>query len=281
MRALASIALLAGLAGCAATDGRPGTVLSPGARYVAMGSSFAAGAGIGQVKPGTPERCSRTVNNYASLLASRLNLALDDQGCGGATTAHILGPWNELPAQADALTADTRLVTITIGGNDLNYIGNLFMAGCDPKAGFTVQGRTLPCQPPRLPGEAAYAGLETSLRAIAAQVRKRAPQARLVFVQYVTLVPDVPCADANLPADKAALLRGLGERLAAITARVAKETGSLLLPADQLSRRHTPCDAQPWARGLPPGFDGKGGAPWHPNAAGHAALADALAKLLG
>ena len=43
--------------------------------------------------------------------------------------AHVLAPWNELPAQIDAVTPDTRLVTITIGGNDLNYIGNLFMVG--------------------------------------------------------------------------------------------------------------------------------------------------------
>ncbi|GGC13951.1 hypothetical protein GCM10011494_35940 [Novosphingobium endophyticum] len=37
---------------------------------------------------------------------------------GGATTAHILGPWNELPAQIDALTDDTALVTVTIGVAD-------------------------------------------------------------------------------------------------------------------------------------------------------------------
>ncbi len=68
--------------------------------------------------------------SYSRLLAAQLRLRLTDASCGGATTAHVLAPWNELPAQIDAVTSDTRLVTITIGGNDLNYMGVLFAASC-------------------------------------------------------------------------------------------------------------------------------------------------------
>ena len=95
-----------------------------------MGSSYAAGAGMGPLQQGSPERCLRTTNNYPSLLAKRLSLRLTDVSCGGATTTHLLSAWNELPAQLDAVTDATRLVTVTIGGNDINYMGALFGGSC-------------------------------------------------------------------------------------------------------------------------------------------------------
>lgn len=270
LRALSAAAAALALAGCA-TTGRPGTSLPQGARYVSLGSSFAAGAGIGAIKPGTPTRCGRTENNYATLLAQRLSLALDDQGCGGARTTHVLGPWDELPPQIDAVTPDTRLVTITIGGNDLNYVGSLFTGACNSG---------LPCRPLQATDAAAFAGVEQRMRAIGEQVRARAPQATLVFVQYVTLVPEGTCPEATFTPQNAAVLKALARGLAEATARAAKDTGARVLPADELSRDHAPCSAQPWARGMPPGYDRKAGAPWHPTAAGHAAIADALAAMV-
>lgn len=271
---LLAAAILA-LSGCTAAGAGPHSTLSPTARYVAMGSSFAAGAGIGPTKPGTPARCQRTALNYASLLAERLHLLLDDVTCGGATTAHVLGPWNELPPQIDAVTAGTRLVTITIGGNDLGYVGGLMAGGC---RSLRPAG---PCPEAKVPSDADYIQVERQLREIARQVRARAPQARLVFVQYLTLVPPQPCAEAALPPEFAAAGRATGERLAAITARVAGETGALVLAADALSRQHSPCSAEPWSIGMPPNLDRSRGAPWHPTIAGHAAIAQALAGQLG
>lgn len=272
-------ALALGLAGCTTVSGTGTETLPAGSRYVAMGSSFAAGAAIGPDKPGSPQRCSRTTNNYPALLAARLGLVLDDQTCGGATTAHILGPWNELPAQIAAVDANTRLVTLTIGGNDLNYAGNLFMASCEQGRTYEVAGYRIPCTPPKAPGEESYARLEATLREIARQVKARAPQASLVFVQYVTLVPEKPCAAANLPLAYASLNREIGLRLAAITVRVARETGSRLLAADRLSGRHTTCDPVPWSNGMTTEIDLAKGAPWHPNATGHQEIARALARM--
>jgi lysophospholipase L1-like esterase len=245
-----------------------------------LGSSFAAGAGIGPTRPGTPERCGRTTNNYASLLAKNLNLSLDDRGCGGATTEHVLGPWNEVPAQIDAVTPDTQLITLTIGGNDLNYIGELFGASCTP-GGKSLIRPTETCREAILPEPANYVRTEQNLRAIATEVRRRAPSAILVFVQYVSLVPEAPCDAIPLSDGSAATAREIASKLAAITKKVAQESGAVLLPADELSRTHTPCDAQPWATGLPPDYDRSASAPWHPNAAGHAAIADALTERLG
>lgn len=277
--ALPFAALLA--CGSCATVPASDAAVQSGARYVAMGSSFAAGAGIGPLKQGSPERCGRTTNNYAALLAADLGLDLVDASCGGATTAHLLGRWNELPAQLDAVTADTRLVTITVGGNDLDYMGLLFTASCDPAVGMMFDGQRVPCQPvaPPMPSEADYEQLEAALAAIANRVRMAAPEAMVIFVQYVSLVPEQLCDATPLDADDGIRARHLAARLAEVTAGAAEQTGALVLPADTLSASHTACDTEAWSRGFPADPEVPG-APWHPTAAGHAAIAAELARIL-
>lgn len=272
------LALLAALTGCAATSGGMRSALPSGAQYVAMGSSFAAGAGIEPRKAG-PERCGRSARNYASLLAARLDLQLNDQSCNGAVTADLLAASSELPAQLDAVGPETLLVTATIGGNDLNYVGYLFASGCGPDGMATIDADKFHCPPANIPSEADYTRLEANLRAIVRRVKARAPRARMIFVQYVAMVPDQPCDAARLPREKAAVARAIGRRLAEITARAAGIEGGEVLPAEQLSHDHRPCDAEPWSAGTKqvPGD----GVAWHPNARGHAAIAEALADRLG
>lgn len=270
MRAAGALALVLALGGCAHLAGLP-----QGAGYVTMGSSYAAGAGIGPKQAGSPPRCDRTVNNYPSLLAKAKGLALTDVSCGGATTAHLLGAWNELPPQIDAVQAGTRLVTITVGGNDLGFVGVLFEGSC--RAGVTGFG---PCRPARVPEDADYAALRANLLKIAAEVHRRAPAARIVFIQYVSVVPDALCEKTVIAPEQAAQARVIARRLTAVTAEAARAGGAEVLDADALSRAHTPCAAEPWSAGFYPDYPRSSGAPWHPNAAGHAAIAKALAAMI-
>ena len=257
---------LLALAGCATTSPHAVQPLQPGSRYVALGSSYAAGAGIGPIVPGTPQRCGQTVNNYPRLLAQRLGLELTDASCGGATSANILGSWGELPPQIAAVAPDTRLVTVTIGGNDVGYVRDLFRAMC--------RGARCPAAPPVT--DAGWATLERNMRQIAREVHKRAPRAKLVFVDYLRIIPDgTPCAAVPLTSEQAAHSREIFRRLASVTARVAKEEGAMLLPAGELSKAHDGCSSEPWAQASP-----AKAAPWHPTAAGHAGIADALAAQL-
>ena len=274
MRAILAGAVLF-LSGCTTTGHEPSSLLAPGARYVSMGSSYAAGAGIGPLVPDSPKRCGRTQNNYAHLLAARMGLDLDDVSCGGATTAHILGPWSELPPQIDAVTPDTRLVTVTIGGNDLNYVRNLMTGTCGRTPGMMPPaGRA--CPPVKWPIASDYQALEQHLRQIAQEVRRRAPQTRLVFVDYVRIVPDAGgCADVPLDAAQMAAARETIRRMADVTKKAAGAEGALLLPVGQLSKGHEACSSDPWGAGHP----GKP-ADWHPTAAGHEAIAKALAARL-
>lgn len=265
------------LAGCAHAGAHQ---LASGARYVNMGSSFAAGAGTGPAPASSPARCYQSTVNYAHLLAERLQLSLTDVSCGGATSAHILSAWNELPAQIEAVTSDTKLVTITVGGNDIAFAGNLTAASCEQGETIRVATFAVPC-PARFPvAEDAYASLERNLREIGLQISARAPDAKIVFIQYVTLVPDTQCAQSRFTEEEAAELRLVARRLADITARAAAESGASVLRMDEVSRSHTPCDPDPWSTGLPRDYDDSLGAPWHPNRAGMVAIADRLQRLL-
>jgi lysophospholipase L1-like esterase len=257
----------------------PATALQAGAHYVAMGSSFGAGPGIASLAPDTPPRCARSTENYAHQLARRRGLVLSDATCSGATTAHVLGAWNELPAQLDALRPETRLVTLTIGGNDVGYIGSLRSATCKALSlGATIGG---PCESIHMPDAAAWKKLRASLRLIVSRVRARSPQARLVFVDYATILPPgTPCSRAPMSDADAGVARRLAARLAQITADVARESGADLLAASKLTRDHHACAADPWMNGMAaPGPDAPA-APFHPKLAGMTAVADALDRLL-
>lgn len=269
MRLLAAaFALL--LAGCAGGE-RP-AALPPGATYVALGSSFGSGPGLPPLQEGAPARCMRSTRNYASLTAEKLGLRLIDVTCGGATTTNVLEGWSELPPQIDAVSADARLVTVTIGGNDVNYVRNLMAATCQPG---------MRCFPREPASEAVWAKDEANLRAIVRGIRQRAPQARIVFVDYFTLLPATgSCPAMAMPAADVDAGRATAARLAVLTAKVAREEGAELFGAAALSAGHTACDPAPWTVAAAVTDQAAGGIPWHPNYAGMRAVADALAAHL-
>jgi lysophospholipase L1-like esterase len=251
-----------------------------GAAYVAMGSSFAAGPGITKSADDPPDRCGRSADNYAHQLARKRGLALVDVSCGGATTAAILAPWNGHPAQVEAVTAATRLVTVTIGGNDVGLIAGLGAGACRELARRKADAEALAkCPAPGRVDDAAYVRLAGAMKDIVTQVRARAPKARLVFVDYLTILPaSGTCAVTPLSPSDADASRETARRVAEITAKTARESGALLVKASALSAGHDACGATPWMNGFPVPA---GVAGFHPNLAGMTAVAEALDRTLG
>lgn len=257
----------------------PSFAQTTGGKYVAMGSSFAAGPMITTSADTPADRCRRSKDNYPHQLARKRNLTLIDVSCSGATTAHILGPWDPFPAQLDALTPDVTLVTVTIGGNDLGYMTLLNAAACANRAASPQASAACPIF--NTPPEEAFRALEARLEDIARETRRRAPNARLVFVQYFTVLPqgDLCRALPITPAQSAAA-RALVLRLTDATARAAKATGAGVLDLHDLSADHHACASAPWVNGYLGQTPATDGTSWHPNLAGMTAAADALDRLL-
>jgi lysophospholipase L1-like esterase len=246
------------------------TAAHAGPRYVAMGSSYAAGPGIGPYQEGAPARCARSTRNYASQLAAKRGLGLVDASCSGATTAAVLQPWRELPAQIDAVTPDTALVTVTIGGNDIGLVGGLYGASCR-KLGEAN------CGPETTPTEADYAALKAAMTDIVATIHARAPKARIVLVEYPTILPaQGVCAATPMTDADADAARIKASRLLTITREAAKAGGATVIAASEITQAHDACAAEPWMNGYP----APGAAPYHPTLASMTALAEALDKVL-
>jgi len=248
--------------------------MMPGETYVALGSSMAAGPGIRPRAAGSPFPAARSARNYPHLAAAELGLTLRDVTYSGATTAHLLTDrQNGAPPQIEAVDTDTALVTITIGGNDIGYVPALSVAALPglvrhlPVLGGLIDGLLDPRA-----REHALATLGSSLQAVGSAVRAAAPRARVLFVDYLTLLPPAGAAAPPLSAADAELGRHLAARLAEITADAAAQTGCELVSASAASRDHHAWSPQPWTVGATIPLPWRP-APFHPNAAGMAAVA--------
>lgn len=132
------------------------------------------------------------------------------------------------------------------------------------------------CPPVVWPSESDYQALEQHLREIAQGVRRRAPQATVVFVEYVRIVPETgACADVPLDQTQLVAARETFRRMFKVTKKAASAEGALFLPIGQLSKGHGACSSNHWRVGSP-------GTPssWHPTAAVHKAIAEALFRRL-
>jgi len=261
MRAsLATLALIGGAAPAAAPD-RIGT-------YVALGSSYAAGVGLGRVLDGSPEICARTSNGYPQQLARDLRLTLVDASCGGATVEQIVTTGQgSLAPQILAVGKDAKLVTITAGGNDVGYVGDM-MRAASAHDGASV----------RSADKRPFDVLRTRLQGMFAKIRQRTPQARIVIVTYPTVLPQRGTCDAlGLTAAQVATFRKVAARLAAVTREAARQARAEVVDMATASLRHDVCSADRWTNGTAPVT----GAPFHPNLAGATATARAVEALLG
>ncbi|OBF92884.1 hydrolase [Mycobacterium sp. 852002-51163_SCH5372311] len=243
--------------------------------YVALGSSMAAGPGIRPGADGAPWRAGRSARNYPHLIAEKLNLDLTDVTYSGATTAHVLAERQHgSPPQITALDGTETLITVTIGGNDVGYIP-LLMAASLPAAvrRLPLLGGRVAELLDRDKRDRDLAQVLDSLCAVGRALRERAPKARIMFVDYLTVLP--PAGESAVPLSRAdaELGRHVGATLERLTAEAAAATKCEIVRAGTASRAHHAWSAEPWTTrpGVPVPFRPS---PLHPNAAGMRAVAE-------
>lgn len=257
---------------------------------VAIGDSVAAGVGATYPKPGASARaCRQTLNGYPVLLAADLaprgaSGGLRHRACSGATTKDAL-------AQVGAVSADTDVVTITVGANDVGWTDTITRCSLAPAD----------CQAAVDAAVARYrkSDLVTLLAAVDREAAGPGSGPTVLVTGYPRLYSTDAIARGTCPsgvrhpgrAAAAAINSGV-ERLNA-KMKQATATGAArsqhvskvrFVELDSIFRGHLICSSRPWINALP-GSNGPGPVddfvlPFHPNDAGHRNIAQYLLRSL-
>ena len=217
----------------------------------AVGSSFAAGPNI---EPMAEAAAMRSERNYAHQLADRLRAGLVDLTVSGATTANVLDTPQQVadgltyPPQLDGVPSDADVVTITAGGNDLQFAAAmLYLAWLRSKPQsplVPMLGAMFPDGIPQPTPEAIEQATAGLVRAIE-KARLKAPGARVLLVDYQTVLDEnsteaTPFSDEEL-GQFLAIQRAIGQVFSDAAARTTAE----LIRASALSTDHALGSAEP------------------------------------
>jgi lysophospholipase L1-like esterase len=276
-------AFLATMSAMAAMAAMAGPAHAQAPRFVSMGSSYAAGPGVGEPDPASGG-CARSLSNYARTVARHHHLDLVDVACSGATTDNILAHGQHgFPAQIEAVTPATQLVAILIGGNDVGYVGDLFGFSCRTETKGHCQVSSTATLAER------FAALPAKLDRVVAAVRARAPHARIVLVGYLPALPASPehagslCAALPLAPADAQRMRDTMTRLTQVFEATAVRNHVDLVPAASFGAGHDACAATNYITGYhpsrPPGWPAP--VAYHPTQAGMDRVADEFDRILG
>lgn len=260
--------------GRADRSGTPALQVAQGPEYVAIGDSFTSGGPIGALQS-TNDGCQRSSRDYPSLVAHTIGLTLTDVSCHGANTREALAGTDETRAQLAAVTDKAKLVTISLGGNDNGIYVSVFL-NCIRYAKANLPGS--PCRD-KIGGWVAsrIPQVRTGLNNLIAAVQARAPEARVMVINYLRILPDDARCDAvPYPSGDVAWVAGVERGLAGAMRQAAANRGVELIDMHQKSEGHDVCSDEPWTNGLRPKL--RDGLFLHPNAAGQRAVAQAVTQ---
>jgi lysophospholipase L1-like esterase len=259
---------------------------------VALGDSYTAGPDIPD-QTGVTAGCEQSSSSYPYLVAQRLRLHLTDMSCSSATVASLDTPQSTSdgtnPAQLSALSAAATLVTLGIGGNDVDWASvitrctELDLVPVLIHSGIASDVK--PCQ-------AYYTSDGTDqvqqkidaaaghLAGVLTQIRHRAPHARVYVVGYPDLLPGTgdTCAHTlGITQGDLTFLNNEEIRLNSALRQDAEAAGDGYVDTYTLSASHNACSAED-SRWIEPLVPASPAAPLHPNAVGEQGMADAVAQ---
>jgi lysophospholipase L1-like esterase len=282
MRVVRNLAVAAALALTAtALVGAPAQSADP-VNYVAMGDSFSAGTGIWPSDSSANPACLRSANDIGHLLAPQIGAQLTDVACGGAKTGDFAGKqYGFIAPQLNALSADTDVVTMTIGGNDNDVFVSMIMACASASAltwGFgspckSIYGNTFKNKI----ANQTYPALVSALQA----TKAKAPNAKIGIAGYLTVLPatwNSGCWDSGIARGDVPYIFDIQNYINATVKRAAAAAGVTYVDVSE-SLTHDACRpaGQRWTASIT-SFEA---APAHPNLAGSQAYARMFKAQLG
>jgi hypothetical protein len=250
------------------------------ADWAGLGDSYAAGPLIPNQSL-SPLGCLRSDHNFAHLAAKQLGYSLADASCSGAKTDDMTQAQSTdagtNPPQFNALTPDTKVVSLQIGGNDIGFTE--IIENC-----ATYNPFAHPCQDHYVVnGDDQIAdrinATAPKVAAVLQGIHQRSPSARVLVVNYAAVLPEtgygcfpqMPLAYQDVP-----YLRAKEKQLNAMLATQAAANGAQLVDDYTASIGHDACKS-PLTRWVEPLVPNTAAAPVHPNARGEAGVATVVA----
>lgn len=268
--------------------------------YAALGDSYSSGEGVWpylDAGDGLLSGCHRSTRAYSTQVripGNPLTVAADAGSnfdliaCSGAVTNNVTANGsgqNDEPTQLDPsrnVDASRDLVTITIGGNDAQFLALLVLCFAHDSCNTIM---------PFAPHSSVELGdffdllvaiVEARLLALHEEIRMAAPNATILVMGYPQLVSGLECSAAQVPgfpdlklsATEQSWMRGATGRLndAIQVATIAR--GLHFVPVEDHFSGHEVCGQyDDWVAGLLP-FNPKGS--FHPTARGQAEYAKAI-----
>ncbi|WP_254398438.1 SGNH/GDSL hydrolase family protein [Streptomyces sp. AC558_RSS880] len=228
----------------------------------------------------TDAECECSSGSYPSWIAETYKPAVfKDVTCGGATTRSLWDKEGSAAPQVDALTQDTDLVTVTLGGNDLGFSDVLTTCVL---AGLTTREGT-PCRDKAVKDvDAGFARLNTRLPDMITDIKRRSPKAHVVVVGYPNPFPaDGSTCGSSVPLAKGDVtwLHQTTNRLNLLPEMAAYTKQAEFVGASSLFRGRDMCrpSSKQWINPLLPQTPGSA----HPDAVGHLMTAHQVYERLG
>lgn len=225
---------------------------SAGDRYVALGDSYS--SGVGAESTNLDSACMRNTYAYPYLVAQqRANTDLTFVACGGAVTGDVMNK------QISSVTADTKFVTITIGGNDVGFAS--LILGCT----------TIGCSSAISSSNSKIANeLPAKLNTVYSAIKLRAPTAKVVVLGYPRIFrSDLfgGCLGAlGITYTERQQLNALADNLATVIKGRAEAYGFTFKDARTTFAGHEVCTSSPYVNALKLGID-----LYHPTRLGYSA----------
>ncbi len=231
----------------------PAAAVTPRAEwdYVALGDSYSSGVGAS----GQTGLCLRSSNGYPGLWkAANDPKTYRSVACSGATTDSLRS------TQLWPLNKGTDLVTLTIGGNDVGFASTVITCtvSSDSKCAATVASAL----------QILRTELTAKLDATYADIRRKAPNARVVVLGYPILFDEeeVYCGIGGMSIAKRKSINSGAAELNTLTAARVKAAGFTWSDVTDEFAGHGICAPAPWLNGLtviPPTNS------FHPNGTGY------------
>jgi lysophospholipase L1-like esterase len=237
------------LTGLAAAPASADPVVQAG-KYVALGDSYSSGTGAGSY--GDSGSCKRSANAYSQLWANaNAPSSFVFVACSGAVTTDVINN------QVGSLTADTSLVTISIGGNDAGFAD--VMTDCNLGSDSACVARNQEAQ------DYAHNQLPARLDAVYGEISSRAPSAQVVVLGYPHIYQVNGSCSVGLSETKRAAINGSADVLADVVSARAGAFGFTFVDGRSAFAGHEICaSGDRWLNSITWPIDES----YHPNAAG-------------